>query len=313
MSTTDERNRVLAHTGAGLAGGMFGLALVGLAEALAVLWKARSLSDLGVVPFALIAYGILGALGGGGLGFAVGLVARARRGAFALYTAVLFFGGAAVIGHFRIIRDVFDEQMPQGLIPRLGLVAVLVLLALVALGLFRLARRLEEGRFGQRLTRPLGAILTMGVVAAVAVGVAAIPGALEKEAPPPSRVARPAAPPIILIMVDTLRADHLSSYGYKSIRTPNLDRLAAEGIRFVHAIAQSSWTRPSVATILTSLYPSSHGAAHKGDILGLAKFGLANAGDVSPYQSAWVMNLTTGGVSELPVTVVLREDPWPVK
>jgi len=58
------------------------------------------------------------------------------------------------------------------------------------------------------------------------------------------------------------------------------------------------------------------GAAGKGskeDGRWLAKFGLANAGDVSPYRSAWVMNLTTGGVSELPVTVVLREDPWPVK
>ena len=268
MSTTGERNRVFAHTGAGVAGGMFGLALVGLAEALTVLWQAGSLTDLGVVPFALIVYGVCGALAGGGLGFTVGLVARPRPGAFALYVATLFFGGAAVIGRFRVIRDVFNEQMPQGLVPRLVEIAVLVFLAFVAVGIFRLARRLGETSFGQRLTRPLGATVALGVVAAISAAAAAIPGALEEEEPPPSRVAREGAPPIILIMVDTLRADHLSCYGYEGIRTPHLDRLAADGIRFARAFAQSSWTRPSVATILTSLYPSSHGAVHKGDALG---------------------------------------------
>jgi arylsulfatase A-like enzyme len=68
-------------------------------------------------------------------------------------------------------------------------------------------------------------------------------------------------------MVDTLRADHLSCYGYKPNRTPQIDRLADDGIRFANAFAQASWTRPSVATILTGLFPSSHGAVHKADIL----------------------------------------------
>src|SRR5439155_14278483 len=77
----------------------------------------------------------------------------------------------------------------------------------------------------------------------------------------------PEGPSVILIMVDTLRADHLSSYGYKAIATPAIDALAADGTRFARAYSQASWTRPSVATILTSLYPSSHKAVHKSDVL----------------------------------------------
>jgi arylsulfatase A-like enzyme len=68
-------------------------------------------------------------------------------------------------------------------------------------------------------------------------------------------------------MVDTLRADRLSAYGYTGIRTPHVDALAADGIRYAKNFAQASWTRPSVATILTGLYPSSHGAVHKADLL----------------------------------------------
>ena len=68
-------------------------------------------------------------------------------------------------------------------------------------------------------------------------------------------------------MVDTLRADHLVAYGYARPRRRSIDGLAADGVRFAHTFSQASWTRPSVATILTGLYPSSHGAVHKADIL----------------------------------------------
>src|SRR5947199_94350 len=75
------------------------------------------------------------------------------------------------------------------------------------------------------------------------------------------------APNVVLIMVDTLRADHLSCYGSTAVKTPHIDALAADGTRWANAFAQASWTRPSVATILTGLYPSSHGAVHKADRL----------------------------------------------
>jgi len=70
----------------------------------------------------------------------------------------------------------------------------------------------------------------------------------------------PASPPqnVLLISVDTLRADRLGCYGYARPTSPNIDGLAAEGVRFGHAISQSSWTTPSHASLLTSQYPSSH-------------------------------------------------------
>jgi len=63
---------------------------------------------------------------------------------------------------------------------------------------------------------------------------------------------------VILITVDTLRADRLGCYGYKLIETPNMDRLAAEGARFSTAVAQVPMTLPSHCTILTGTYPTFH-------------------------------------------------------
>ena len=61
-------------------------------------------------------------------------------------------------------------------------------------------------------------------------------------------------------MVDTLRADHLGAYGYDKPTSPRIDALARAGVRFANARAASSWTLPSVASMLTALYPASHGA-----------------------------------------------------
>lgn len=65
-------------------------------------------------------------------------------------------------------------------------------------------------------------------------------------------------PDIILITVDTVRADHLSGYGYPLPTTPYLDTLIAEGVRFDNAYSTSSWTVPAIASLLTSLNPYTH-------------------------------------------------------
>lgn len=64
---------------------------------------------------------------------------------------------------------------------------------------------------------------------------------------------------VVLIVVDALRADHVGCYADEDLGTPNIDRLAREGVRFSNAISQASWTRPSVASLMTGLYPSQHG------------------------------------------------------
>ena len=70
----------------------------------------------------------------------------------------------------------------------------------------------------------------------------------------------PAAPKpdIILLVIDCLRADHLGTYGYSRPTSPNLDQFVADAVVFEQAIAQSNWTRPSIASLFTSLYPSQH-------------------------------------------------------
>jgi arylsulfatase A-like enzyme/Tfp pilus assembly protein PilF len=63
------------------------------------------------------------------------------------------------------------------------------------------------------------------------------------------------APNVVLITIDTLRADHVGCYGYKQIKTPNIDSLAADGTRFDHAFAVVPVTLPSHSTMLTGTYP----------------------------------------------------------
>jgi choline-sulfatase len=79
--------------------------------------------------------------------------------------------------------------------------------------------------------------------------------AAEATAPQPS-----GRPNIVIYLVDTLRADRLGCYGYARPTSPNIDAFARESVLFREAEAQSAWTKATVASILTGLYPRSHGA-----------------------------------------------------
>lgn len=75
------------------------------------------------------------------------------------------------------------------------------------------------------------------------------------------RLQRPCAagpPSILLVSIDTLRADHLGCYGYPRPTSPTIDALAREGVRFDPAISQAPWTTPSHMSLFTSLVPSTH-------------------------------------------------------
>jgi len=73
-------------------------------------------------------------------------------------------------------------------------------------------------------------------------------------------------PNVILIVVDTFRADHLGAYGNDAVKTPHLDAFAAEAILFEDASSTSTWTLPSVASLYTGREPKAHraiGAKHR--------------------------------------------------
>jgi len=86
-------------------------------------------------------------------------------------------------------------------------------------------------------------------------------GASVAREPEPDKDSRPG---VFLITIDTLRADHVHCYGYDQIRTPALDLLAEQGIRFTQAFTPSPITNSSHTSILTGLIPSSHGVSDFG-------------------------------------------------
>ncbi len=70
---------------------------------------------------------------------------------------------------------------------------------------------------------------------------------------------QPRRPHVVMILIDTLRADKLGCYGFELETSPEIDAIAAAGVRFERVIAQASWTRPSIGSLLTSRYPRSLG------------------------------------------------------
>ena len=76
-----------------------------------------------------------------------------------------------------------------------------------------------------------------------------------------------AAPNVLIILIDTLRQDHLGCYGYHRPTSPHIDAFAAEAVRFHALVPQSSWTRPSVVSLLTSCYPSVHGGIDRNSMV----------------------------------------------
>lgn len=114
----------------------------------------------------------------------------------------------------------------------------------------------------------------------------------------------PKRPNVLLVTIDTLRADHVGAYGYAGASTPVLDGLARRGVRFEHAQAAVPLTGPSHSTILTGLYPPVHGvrdnvifplsAAHPNLATLLRRQGYRTGGFVSAYPVAGGFGFSEG-------------------
>jgi arylsulfatase A-like enzyme len=127
--------------------------------------------------------------------------------------------------------------------------------AILAAGIASLASQwLERQGAGvrRRLIVTLPALLAaVSVLAALVVGTDWLKGWREASRPMPPA----GAPNVLLIVLDTVRADRLSVYGYERPTTPALERLAERGIRFDHARATAPWTLPSHASFFTGRWP----------------------------------------------------------
>ncbi|GIW39890.1 MAG: hypothetical protein KatS3mg076_0467 [Candidatus Binatia bacterium] len=275
---------------AGFVGGACGGVLAGLGEALLLALTSSSLPDFGFVPYAVLGYGLFGALGGAGLG--------AVLATFGAGNLVGLPGGAVlgsiafVVGRYHVDQRLFREELSFGTFE--GLVAHAVLL-LVAGALFAGlawigARRARRPGWG------IPAFLAVVATASILVGGMRVADDTVRGAGP--SVAAPAGGPnVVLIVVDTLRWDAVSANADTANPTPAIDSLAADGVRFERAYAQASWTRPSIATILTSLHPSRHGATHKTALLRGSVLTVAEAfRDAGYWTRAFVSNINVAPV-----------------
>ncbi|MEM7136566.1 MAG: sulfatase-like hydrolase/transferase [Myxococcota bacterium] len=105
-------------------------------------------------------------------------------------------------------------------------------------------------------------ILTFAL--SLALGMSAACKRAAETSPAPESTSTSSSPNVLLITVDTLRADHLGSYGYDEARTPVADRFAKEGVRVERAIAPTPLTLPSHTTIMTGLEPPAHSVRGNG-------------------------------------------------
>ncbi|MEE8525820.1 MAG: sulfatase [Thermoanaerobaculia bacterium] len=97
-------------------------------------------------------------------------------------------------------------------------------------------------------------------------------------------------PNVFLIVIDTLRADHLSCYGYGRETSPNIDRLAAQGILYEQSISAASWTFPAHASLFTGLFPRDHGATSQTRTLEASFDTLAELLKTAGYRTAGFSN-----------------------
>ncbi len=105
---------------------------------------------------------------------------------------------------------------------------------------------------------------------------------------------------VLFIVIDTLRADRLGCYGNPRGLTPNIDRLAASGVRFSDCSSHAPWTLPSFAALFTSLYPPEHGAGgHLGEFKALPDSArtIAEAFHEAGYATAAITNVDFLGPS----------------
>jgi arylsulfatase A-like enzyme len=266
-------SRLTVHLKSGLLAGLMAGAALGLLEGVVIVITQPQLPEWWVLFYAPVLYAPIYAAVGAGLGLGWGILSALLGGrptparCYAVYWAGIFSLIALVITHFRIVRDVLKEKplaMP--------LLALVLLFFLILFLLFRfLLRRLLERAPWRRLTGFGGTIAAFLILLAAAGLVSGGRWLLTRPPRPEIPASVPAMlqdkPNTVLIMIDALRADRLNCYGYGPRTSPRMDALAAEAIRFETCLTQASWTKPSTATLLTAMYPSSHQAVYKPDML----------------------------------------------
>lgn len=234
-------------------------AIIGAKEAIFLLSSTGAPDQISLV-YSVILYGLIGFALGFGSGI-FGLILskfipyfKERPLAIGSATAMLPMG--IFILRYQLNKVVYLEQG----VPITTLIVVLMgLLILCGLLFYFIPKKLNIGLRGAALGW-VELILFFGAISAVSLTSQnpmskdhgkEIPKALENK------------PNVIVLMIDTLRADHVGAYHKTDIKTPKLDSLAEDGVLFENCISQASWTRPSGVSMFTGRIPSGHSTQTK--------------------------------------------------
>lgn len=258
--------------GAGLLAGF----VIGAGEAAVVLASGNDAPDYSVLAYGAVAYGLLLMVAGAGGGLVLAFFGRLikrqilpENKAYGRWAALLIAFPAFALGAFRVRRDIYHEELVwksgEGL---LVLAACAACAAVLYLAVSTSLRLLTDKKAGAWLLRVWG---TPALVTLLIGGLAGFAAANPKDTSTIVNGTPSGAPGgaknVLLIVVDTLRADALPVYGYAEGDTPNLDAFAQDSVRYDQAFANASWTRPSFASILTGRFASSHNVMGKPDAL----------------------------------------------
>ncbi len=253
--------------------GLLGGAFVGMAESLKVLSAAFGTHDYSGMVYAVILYGAAGL----SMGLVLGVIARTH----AMFTGhipeparswtisflVVSCSMGFVITRFILRRDLFDESALSSEAVAI-LIACFVAYAFVFYFITRNA--LKKTFFSFILTVRGSGALYGGVLLfslMMAFGNMLDNRAQADVAPRPVAPALERRPNVLLVVVDTLRRDALGAYGAGPNASPALDDFAESAVVYEEAVAQASWTRPSFASLLTSMVPCTHQTFRKADVL----------------------------------------------
>jgi arylsulfatase A-like enzyme len=212
---------------------------------------------------AILLFGILGAK----LGFFAMLGKSPGPGRGVILAAVLigcvgaYVGWAGHFVHTHSVNFGVYSRIRDVLFPLVRFAIVFVVALLIAF----LGRKRIIPIFGVEKRWPLGTLAKTFVAVLVLLAAGVVYYAAAQRVAGGTRVAASEVqsserPNIVLITMDTVRADHLSAYGYGRDTTPNLARLAEKGVLFEDAVSATSWTLPSLAAIYTGLLPHQSGA-----------------------------------------------------
>jgi arylsulfatase A-like enzyme len=196
-----------------------------------------------------------------------GALARPRLATAIRKPYLFFFLTAFGISALVVVGTLLNDQFLPGLLSPLSLVGNLALLAVLAVllvpGMLNCMADMFRWQFPNAVVQvPL---IALGFLVLFSATLTARPRILDEGFAGQGSAAIDTETTgsfqnIILIVIDTLRADHLSLYGYDRPTSPHLEELGEDSVVYRNAVSPSSWTLPAHASIFTGLYPSRHGA-----------------------------------------------------